>query len=261
MRISYKNNPAIEYLNRNKLGVIPIIEGDVSSFNIIKEDAKNSFSESIDCFRSEVNIISQYFANACEKNDKKLIGLYEDFCINDIADLNVCGTYIFNGLTFMIDHKMKKGSEDMFINFFIFGKRGEILAFLHHGEVGGMEIFWASNHVGINNLHELKKAVMSWFIRVVVFYLFKNYAEVETKHVKPNQVLRGIGCNYSNGTNNNVTFLDCKWFTNIVRSDGFKVRGHFRLQKYGYGLSKIKIIWINDFEKEGYTSKAKTLIN
>lgn len=54
--------------------------------------------------------------------------------------------------------------------------------------------------------------------------------------------------------------MDSKWFTNLVKSDGFKVRGHFRFQpKKKDGVWTKELIWINEFEKSGYNREAGVL--
>ena len=45
------------------------------------------------------------------------------------------------------------------------------------------------------------------------------------------------------------------------KSDGFKVSGHLRLQRYGEQKSKVKLIYIDEFEKQGYTRTAKSIAN
>lgn len=88
--------------------------------------------------------------------------------------------------------------------------------------------------------------------------LFINFAEIETKEIQPNrQIWDGPRAVYNNKTKFPITVIDSTWYTNLISSGAFKVRGHFRLQPYGPDLSKRKLIWINDFEKEGYTRKAK----
>jgi hypothetical protein len=90
--------------------------------------------------------------------------------------------------------------------------------------------------------------------------LFINFAEVETKVMKPNtqiwddKMVRAI---YNNKTRNDITVIDSTWYTNLISSGAFKVRGHFRLQPCGPNNSKRKLTWINEFEKEGYNRKAK----
>lgn len=48
--------------------------------------------------------------------------------------------------------------------------------------------------------------------------------------------------------------FDSKWYTEISNDESFQVSGHFRLQPYGDGSRKL--IWINEFTKNGYHRKA-----
>lgn len=48
--------------------------------------------------------------------------------------------------------------------------------------------------------------------------------------------------------------FDSKWYTEIANENSFQVSGHFRLQPYGDGTRKL--IWINEFTKNGYHRKA-----
>jgi hypothetical protein len=92
--------------------------------------------------------------------------------------------------------------------------------------------------------------------------LFINFAEVETKLMKPNdRIWDEIGVNaiYNNKTTSDITVIDSTWYTNLVSSGAFKVRGHFRLQPYGPERSQRRLQWIADFQKEGYHRKAKKL--
>lgn len=56
----------------------------------------------------------------------------------------------------------------------------------------------------------------------------------------------------TNTTNRTVFVVDSAWNTIVVRTDGFAVRGHFRLQPCGEGHRDRKLIWIDAFEKHGY---------
>lgn len=64
-------------------------------------------------------------------------------------------------------------------------------------------------------------------------------------------------CNTSNKT---VFVVDSSWNTIIMRTTGFAVRGHFRLQPCGELHKDRKLMWINAFEKHGYTRKPKAEI-
>lgn len=95
------------------------------------------------------------------------------------------------------------------------------------------------------------------FVQLVL--MFQKFAQVETKELAGGQKIKGIDCNYKNETKTDITYLTSTWFTNLVKSDAFKVRGHFRLQPCGQAFKDKKLIWINDFEKHGYTRQAGKL--
>lgn len=90
--------------------------------------------------------------------------------------------------------------------------------------------------------------------------LFINFAEVETKVMKPNTQIwdeRMVNAIYNNKTCHNITVLDSTWYQNLISSGVFTVRGHFRMQPCGPNNSKRKLTWISEFEKSGYHRKAK----
>ena len=51
--------------------------------------------------------------------------------------------------------------------------------------------------------------------------------------------------------------IDSTWFTTLINSSAFNVRGHFRLQPFGTDLKEKKLIWIKEFQKSGYKRIAK----
>jgi len=98
--------------------------------------------------------------------------------------------------------------------------------------------------------------------------LFLRFAEVETKVAGPSvptgkrTVLNGE--KYLNDTDVKVEFIDSRWFTTLVKSEGFGVKGHFRLVPTGSREVPLeqrprKLTWIADFQKTGYTRTAKVL--
>ncbi len=88
-------------------------------------------------------------------------------------------------------------------------------------------------------------------------YLFKNYADVETKLLSPDSKTEFIRCSYKNDLPAHVTLLDCKWFTDLVKDTGFMVRGHFRYQVCGPRNADRKLIWVDMFAKDGYHAQAQ----
>ncbi len=89
------------------------------------------------------------------------------------------------------------------------------------------------------------------------FTFFIENAEVETIHLNKKSGINHFNVKYSNDTNRNIKIFDSKWLRTIVMGDAFGVRGHFRFQPYGD--NKRKLIWIDDFVKNGYTRKAGIL--
>ena len=92
-----------------------------------------------------------------------------------------------------------------------------------------------------------------WFVR---------NCDIEQKIIKPKEKYRENGNKHYNESKSELIVLDCRWFTEMIRDIPFLVKGHFRWQPVGEGRSQKKLIWIEDFKKEGYHRKAtKELIN
>lgn len=56
----------------------------------------------------------------------------------------------------------------------------------------------------------------------------------------------------TNTSQKTVYVVDSNWNTLTIRTEGFAVRGHFRLQPCGHNMADRKLIWIDAFEKHGY---------
>jgi hypothetical protein len=97
-----------------------------------------------------------------------------------------------------------------------------------------------------------------WLTELMCFKTFLKFAEVQTKIVNGKRKEVHLGEKYLND-NRRIEILDSTYFTTISRTEGFGVKGHFRLQPWGPGLCNKRLQWISDFEKHGYTRKAKIL--
>lgn len=53
-----------------------------------------------------------------------------------------------------------------------------------------------------------------------------------------------------------VTIVNSKWNITSIRTEGFAVSGHFRVQPVGEGRTQSKIIFIEPFKKNGYKRRA-----
>jgi hypothetical protein len=94
----------------------------------------------------------------------------------------------------------------------------------------------------------------SKFVIQLLTYLF--YGDITEKHVKPkSKVALGSFQSFVNNSKLDITIINSLWKQRIS-TDGFKVRGHFRLQPFGIERKKRKLIWIEEFEKDGYNRKA-----
>lgn len=117
-----------------------------------------------------------------------------------------------------------------------------------------------SKFEGLENAshNQLKGFVLrQWIDIIIAFHILKKYAKVETKVLEPKSKIKLFTCRYFNDTDQQIEILDSTWFTELVKSEEFKVRGHFRFQAHGTGLTLRKLIWIKDFKKDGYTKRAR----
>ena len=109
----------------------------------------------------------------------------------------------------------------------------------------------------LNNKPYNDKYHLADYINTVMMAVyFINKCEVETKILQPNEKYREGGNKHYNESKSDVKILDCRWFTELIRTTPFNVSGHFRRQAYGENFSKRKLKWINNFEKKGYHRKA-----
>jgi hypothetical protein len=265
MKIDYKSYPILEKLSNKNIDNLPIHVGDRMFFGNekYKDMFKNYWKLANLDFSKEINVISKPFMEASSKAMPKLSELLRDILSNDTSDFDVKGTYIIGDRVIMISYSVLQGSENQEKFFYVFDKSGVPLMLNVQSEIHNiLEVTWISNVHGLqfNSDLEVKQFMAMAVHSIFIYKMFKSYAQVETKYLKPNQKFKDIICKYKNDTKLNLCFLDSKWFTNLVKSDGFTVRGHFRLQpkKINGEMSK-ELIWISEFQKTGYTAPARML--
>jgi hypothetical protein len=89
---------------------------------------------------------------------------------------------------------------------------------------------------------------------------FLKYAEIQDKIMPAKSREKGIDCKYINETDSEIHYVTSHYINNLYVKGAFKVRGHFRLQpKKKDGEWTKELIWINEFEKQGYTAPARKL--
>jgi len=106
-----------------------------------------------------------------------------------------------------------------------------------------------------NSLHNrgILRYEDSVFVVQLLTYLL--FGEITEKHLPPKVKTKIGSTTFLNNSKLNITFCDSLWKQRI-NVDGFKVRGHFRLQACGEEWKKRKLIWIEEFDKQGYNRKS-----
>ena len=268
MKISYSNYPILEKLHKGSLGNMPYFQDDKNFFDVYGNFFVDYWKLNLNYFNEDINVISKTFFEATTKAEKSLMNLWQDITENDTCDFAVNGCYVFEDFVYMISYIVKKGNDDNEITFYMFDKKGIPLAmFIDSGKNSIYQLGWVSRcfredilnlNIGIDLETKTHAWLYSKIATIVLFRMFKTYAEVETKIIPPNSKVKDINCKYINDTKLHLTYLDSKWFTDLVKSDGFNVRGHFRLQpKKENGIWTKELIWISEFKKTGYTAKAR----
>lgn len=94
----------------------------------------------------------------------------------------------------------------------------------------------------------------SVFVVQILCYLY--YGDIITKYLKSKESKKiNSFTKFINNSKLNIIYVDSLWRQRIC-IDGFKVRGHFRMQAIGENRKKRKLIWIDEFKKDGYNRKA-----
>ena len=106
--------------------------------------------------------------------------------------------------------------------------------------------------------HEKNEEFYNDMIEFVKILVFTELSEIELEVLKPKQSVgtRNSGTKISNQSLDNITIVNSSWNKILIRTDGFKVTGHLRLQPYGPNMELRKLIYIEDYEKSGYIRNA-----
>lgn len=208
-------------------------------------------------FKDKIQYISQPFIEAYQKGKHKLADVF------DKEEMDEHGTFIWQAGSFThtnfyyVKSKIENGewsADYMFLQFSKHAKNDFKSIDVCVSGFGDVEkTFIWKGHYDAGHDHTY------YFAFIVSFLCFIKHVELETKIIKAEKKDFHIGTKYVNETKTNIEVLDSTWFTTIVRSEGFKVGGHFRMQPCGKDMAERKLIWISPFEKNGYTRKAKIL--
>jgi hypothetical protein len=256
MRFHDKNN-AVHLLSENgprKVAIDPhATEFPHASFFINKE-----FPGMRPRFRKSIQFICKPFRDAYLKAREKLVEALAK------EPIQKSGTLIFSAgnqlmTTVFYDLETKRHGAEMVTNgrIAIFGSHPNqpcpSLVFYTDIRDGWSKTFqpFQSFFDGMKDSHIIND--------ILSLLLFIKYCPVETKVVAKGKKEPHSHEDYFNKTDLPIEIVDSTWFTTIVRSEGFSVSGHFRLQPVGPGGAGRKLTWIASYDKKGYVRAAKVL--
>ena len=140
--------------------------------------------------------------------------------------------------------------------------------------IGIIDLFYEGNgdylllpHISTVNTEEREQEIINcqnYMLYLLNACTFLKYADVEVMNVYGHQrkMLPDKSDVIENKSGVRVQYIDSRWIREIIRLEGFKVRGHFRLQpiKDEEGEWTRKLIYINEFEKHGYHRRALKML-
>lgn len=255
MKVSYRTHPVIKIIN--DLGFLATDKFNETFSNPFVNkrvfDGLKRISEKI---QGTVKIISEPFRDALELSYDKIL---DNKLVFDIVDKVGCMSLKNGHLSYVYDYSNLQDYELFVFNY-------DMLVFYEKFDFSiSLRIVFndyeSDNEYIKKNVCGNDKKTSAYLLQFLLVSLsFIEYSEIEIKYLSAGQKIKGIDCKYVNDTKSNVQILDSKWFTTLVKSDAFKVRGHFRLQpKKKDGEWTKEFIWINEFTKEGYTAPARKL--
>lgn len=247
MKMSYSNYPAMQLIsdmttNIHSLGIVGNVREEHSNDPRLKAMVASAITD-IHNYRDRyrnVMWITNPFCDAVANCQEKL----EKLGLLELVD-NQSGCILLGKQ--MLFYEV--GANVDVVYSFI----GNRLAGLFHNAIDYEKVFGTA--------HTISKFVYekSLLRAIRLILTFKKFAKLEIKELKPKTKNHLFTCKYVNDTDFKVDIMNCTWFTTLVKSEGFKVRGHLRWQACGPNHSERELIYVHDFEKEGYTRQAKML--
>lgn len=224
---------------------------------LMKYELKQSFLAHKDKFAAKVQFISDPFYKAYQKAVDKVAIALRGEPLGEVS-----GTFILNcggGVVKTAFYGITNHTPDKFDAVFMEFTRcssddrtvcGGVVQIIGDEKKGNYYVADGYQNRGMD-----AQLLLADFIHICGFL---RYCDVETKILAPKEKHKdAFSVKYFNETKSKIEILDSTWFTNIIRTEGFGVSGHLRLQPYGPGMTKKKFIYIKAYEKEGYTITAK----
>jgi hypothetical protein len=255
MLLSYSKYPILKAIKENSLE-IPIYAQDIKSFwySGHKKIFNEAFKICNQFFISNIKYISRPFGDAFGSARTAIAGIIEDAVFKMESD---AGVFIYPDDGVVL-YKLEVYDNRVVFYVSIFYQKvivfSGIAEFRNDGEQEKLS-YWVSEAYsdGVDKFSILSTPL--------AYLVFMRFAKTETKDIYPGKKVDTGKEKHKNETELKIRVVGCEWITTIVRSQGFDVRGHFRLQPCGIGREDRKLIWVNPFQKNGYTRRAQVIIN
>ncbi len=267
MKQKIERMPVISWLKKRHIpDYADIVLYNVIDKELTNKELKNKINNilSLDEDPLIVRIPTEPFLDAMFKAKDKLS---EEKIWTSLDDGVYTGVLILNNVVYYRFEK-QPGAKDYDLAIFTFDKYMTWMS--SHIQVSGMKhtntfnpLYISglkanfSHYAGFSDKDIASDVSNQLYITCILFELFRKHADVEIKVMPPKFKGKLFNCQYQNLNDQSIEIMDSTWFTQLVISEAFNVRGHFRLQPYGPGLKERKLVWIEEFKKKGYTRQAK----
>jgi len=247
---------------RNKeLYVLFSVEGMLQKFHLLLQDSYSSnlifrLSESLNMLLKNYQI-------------KDFFKLYQSV-LNKIVNKNIDACYyssiILKDKTnkdILVSSYLGSGDfdEEQLLHFHIYILKDNYI------EVYELAFDLFTNEINIlsENAEGFNKFDLSDLRIIINSILFLNFVEVETyiQYIKPsgkNKKLFDKRRGLQKVKPVQIITADINYNKTIISEGSFNVSSHFRFQPCGTGRKKLKLILIKEFQKQGYTRRAKKLL-
>jgi hypothetical protein len=250
MKFTEQKYPILKTIKNGGLETYNMGESDVDP-----QDLKDSVKDINSIFKQNniyylCDSVRKYINNDTFNLGKKMNELLQ-------CDLTDSGVMLYHGgMSIVYDLKSVNG----IVTFRAYAMWGEnILTSIHQGTLNGLSMNFQEVQCKLHGFVDSPTTKLMGMLMTDI--VFKRFAPIETLVINKETNRRGkLNKNrYVNEVKHDVTIIDSNWFTTIIRTKGFGVRGHFAIRACGKGGKDRKIVWIDSYQKNGYIRKAKQL--
>lgn len=112
--------------------------------------------------------------------------------------------------------------------------------------------------VALASLKSCPKVFSDTLADAIKCLIFLKLTDPEIIHLAAGEKYGTRKQGHYNATPLPVIIVDSTWNQYIVRTEGFGVSGHFRMQRCGKGNADLKLTWIKPYQKHGYVRLPKS---